>query len=477
MIDVIDYFHECLREKVALYTNRKLLTRQLSGVLRKAGVEHGVRAAGYESQPDRPIQICSFQTENARVLKKVMGRGLHRASCAIIDEAHLNKETVARKVMDWHLKNDGIVIGYTATPLDLGDVYDVMVQAGVNSELRTCGSLVAAEHYGPDEPDFRQHRVGEEDEISEQLAVSLMGNREALFGRVFEWYDRLNPDRLPTILFAASVAESLWFAQQFKRMGIPAAHIDGTGCWFDGEELPDGKRGELNDGTRTGRVGVLCNRFVLREGIDAPWLQHGIFATVFGSLQSYLQSGGRLLRACKGKAKAVIQDHGGNWWRHGSLNADRRWVIGDTAASLRGIRAERLREKRVTGEAEPARCPACAMILFGRICRGCGFELGLKRARPVVMRDGNLSLLWGDIFMPRKKSKRPDAAGYWKRCYYRCLKLGRTFRQAEAMYAMDNGWEWPPRTLPLMPLSEVDWFRRVRDVPMERLRKHAEAEI
>ena len=58
---------------------------------------------------------------------------------------------------------------------------------------------------------------------------------------------------------------------------------------------------------------VLCNRFVC-AGIDAPWLAHGIFATIFTSLQSYLQSGGRLLRSFPG-IDAVTIRHGGNWWR------------------------------------------------------------------------------------------------------------------------------------------------------------------
>ena len=35
-----------------------------------------------------------------------------------------------------------------------------------------------------------------------------------------------------------------------------------------------------------------------REGIDMKWATFGILACIFGSLQSYLQAVGRLLRGC-----------------------------------------------------------------------------------------------------------------------------------------------------------------------------------
>src|SRR5207302_733945 len=129
--------------------------------------------------------------------------------------------------------------------------------------------------------------------------------RVRLIGRVWEWFEKINPEHKPTILFAPSVQGSLWFAEQFIKKGVPAAHIDGEEVFVDGQVYRTGKsvREDVLGRSRDGRIGVLCNRFVLREGIDAPWLCHGIFATVFGSLQSYLQSGGRLLRAYHGHSQ------------------------------------------------------------------------------------------------------------------------------------------------------------------------------
>ena len=48
-------------------------------------------------------------------------------------------------------------------------------------------------------------------------------------------------------------------------------------------------------------------------------------------------------------------------------------------------------------------------------------------------------------------------------------KWNATFSQAAAMYAQENNWGWPPRDLPLMPTDPLDWYRRVKDVPRERL--------
>jgi superfamily II DNA or RNA helicase len=47
--------------------------------------------------------------------------------------------------------------------------------------------------------------------------------------------------------------------------------------------------------------------------VNWPWIEHLILAFVAGSLQTYLQIGGRGLRASPetGKTQVIIQDHGG----------------------------------------------------------------------------------------------------------------------------------------------------------------------
>lgn len=488
--------------KTALYTNRRLLLTQTRDVLDAAGIDFGIRAAGFkDSGVPWPVQLCSLQTEESRVFRWRMcpdckgvnaqdcapceGKGqlppawqLHDADRILLDEAHVNTGPVPRKILSHHLARGAAYVLVSATPLGLGDLADVMIQAGTQSELRACGALVACHHYGPDEPDLKAiKKVELGEDLSENQNRQVM-MAHGVFGRVLDWYRQLNPEQRPTILFAPGVAESVWFARQFTEAGIRAAHIDGADVWIDGEfhRSSNKTRKAVLEGSKDGSIKVICNRFVLREGIDCPWLSHGIFVTVYGSVQSYLQSGGRLLRACEGKDHVTLQDHGGNWWRHLSLNIDRVWHLGDTCATIAGKISDTYR--RPGKPAEPTRCPRCAKIIHGPYCLvkqgGCGWERqpGQKPTRPVIQADGEPKELTGDVYKPKRITQRNDAAAIWRRMWFRAVstKWNATFRQAEATFARENNFGWPPRTLPLMPLDADDFFRLVRDVPPERLR-------
>lgn len=464
-----------------LYSNRKLLIEQTSTFFKKIGIEHGIRASGHEQNHHLPVQISSVQTESRRVLKaeKNSLKSLHKGDLVIIDEAHVQTGNEIQEIVRRHMEDGAAVVGYTATPIDLGDIYQKLIVAGNNSELRKCGALVRAIHYGPDEPDVMEYRKLKaaqkmlEENITQKQASKLIMN-STIWGRVFHWYKRLNPHCQPGILFAPGVKESRWFAEQFNRAGIPSAHIDSKEIWINGQEYKTCKtaRKDLIAKSKDGTIRIICNRYVMREGIDLPWLVHGILATIF-NLQSYLQSGGRLLRSCLGKKECIIQDHGGNWWRHGSLNADRAWHLEDTLSSTYGIRANRIRQRK---EKEPFRCPQCGIILgFGDCCPvelgGCGFKLIREKTRPVIQLDGTLSQMTGDIFRPRRLCRKDNVAKLWEKVYWRAKskKWDATFAQAEAVFARENNWTWPPRWLPFMPRNEGDFYQRVAKVPLSDL--------
>lgn len=98
-------------------------------------------------------------------------------------------------------------------------------------------------------------------------------NQPGLFGRLVESYRKHNPKQVPTILFAPGVKESIWLADQFNRAGIRAAHIDGDAIWVDGAwtETGPAARKELKEMAESGWVKIVCNRFVMREGLDWPF--------------------------------------------------------------------------------------------------------------------------------------------------------------------------------------------------------------
>ena len=304
-------------KKVSLYTNRRLLLEQISGVLEKHSIPFGIRAAGHERDQDKAVQLSSLQTEVQRVYKSNKWT-LHKADTVLVDEAHCCGGDTSVKIINDHQRWGGHVIGFTATPLDIGHIYRHLVVAGTNSELRACGAHVIAHTYCPDEPDTRYIKRQASGEYSE-ADVKKVIMTPVIFGRVLKWWKKLNPDARPAILFGPGVGESLWFAEQFINAGVPAAHIDGDKVWVNGESYSSNAkvREQVLDDFRKGRIRVLCNRFVLREGIDIPEIYHCIFATVFGGLQSYLQSGGRVLRShksldhvCVARDTMILTDRG-----------------------------------------------------------------------------------------------------------------------------------------------------------------------
>jgi superfamily II DNA or RNA helicase len=469
--------------KVAVYTNRKMLLSQMSDAFTKFSVPHAVRAAGYFQDDDEACQIISLQTENVRTNKKAI-QEIHPAHLVLCDEAHVLKGPSIKALLDKHIEDGAHVVGFTATPVDLEEWYDKLIVAGKPSELRACGAVVPCLHYGPDEPDlkaFKKLKAKAEGEDFTYAQAKMAMMTPTLFGRVGKWFETLNPDHKPTILFAPGVNESLWFAEQFVKKGIPAAHVDGDNIWVNGEFLPmktDDQRRKSREKvlamSKAGDVRVMCNRFVMREGIDAPWIRHVIGATMFGSVQSYIQSVGRGGRADRDPASIerwgpkdnfIFQDHGGHWHRLGSINADRHWDLSYTAGMIYGLRADRLRDKK---EPEPVRCSKCGLIYFGTRCSICQTEPGVLRSRPVVTVDGELREMTGDIFVPRRVCKQPNGQSLWEKMYWRSrTKKGeRSFRAAMALYAYENLGGYPDPEWKYMPKRAVDRFRLCTKVPM-----------
>jgi len=462
-----------------LYTDRRMLLSQLSSDLDREGVDYGIRASGYEQALLRAVQLCMMQTEGTRSLDGK--REVHSSELVVIDEAHkmAGATMIALDAEHLTLRPDRVKIGTTATPLGIGHFYDTMVIAGTNSELRKCGALIPSKHYGPDEPDTKWiGKVAVDGGECGIVNAKRTQFAHRVFGRVLEHIPLYNPERRPMLLFAPGVEQSKWFAQELTRRGIPSAHIDGSEIWVDGEVIDptDENRDMIAERSRDGDIQCVCNRFVMREGINWPWLYHGIFATIFGSLTSYLQAGGRILRNDQSlPGHVVIQDHGGNWHRHGSLNADREWQLDYTDRVVQGLRKERLQNDE---EMEPIVCPKChACRLSGPTCHDCGYRHS-GRVRSVLQKDGSLREMRGDIYRaPRRCESSERVRQDWVnrvRGIRRSKKdtvVGMTFAQAEVAFARDHKWQYPPRSLPEMPLNPADWFRPIQSVPRERLSK------
>lgn len=440
---------------VALYTHRQILRDQLSRDMESGGISHGLTAAGFSAEPWKRVQICMMQTVGARLKN---GREIPAAKLVIVDECHDQSRGQAEAILRQHEAAGASIIGVTATPVDVGHLYKNLVVAGTNSELRACGAHLWCHCYEPTVPgidkELRRMKTGEF--VQGDVVKAIM--TPVIFGHVINNWKTLNSDARPTILFAPGVKESIWFMEQFEKAGVKAAHICGETVIVDGVEHRSDKaaRDQVLDEVRSGRVKVICNRIVLREGWDFPELYHCILATCIGSYKGYLQSIGRLLRAHPSLDKVQCQDHGANIMRHGSPNLDREWDMNKTESQIAAERKERLKEHPEECEIV---CPECSTIRSGGpLCPSCGFQ-HKHSCRRVIQLNGSLKLI--DEGASGSQQKMPvDKEKAWERLFYIGKNKGWSFSRAAGIFRSQFK-EWPRWGMKLTPKSKSDWKKEI----------------
>lgn len=463
--------------RVQLYGNRVMLIDQLIETLREQGIHFGVRSATHKElvRLTEDVQISSMQTDVQRIYKQKRWQ-MHDARLVLVDEAHLQKTGEAERLLGDHIANGATILGYTATPLEISHRYDHLVVAGTNTELRKCGAHLPCAVYACDEMDAskcKRTKTGEfvYNDIKREIWTP------AVVGRIIVHHTRLNPELLAAVGFAPGVPEARGLAEEYTKAGIRAASIDGEKIWIDGVELPANQenRDFLRDESERGQLPIVWCRFVLREGIDWPWLYHCVLATPIGSLLSYVQAVGRLLRNHPSLDHVILQDHGGNWWRHGSPNADRDWrAYWETPTRVATeLRLDRIREKK---EPEPINCPSCGAVrLTGAVCHKCG-QTSSRKSRTIIQHDGQLREVTGDILKPRRVARKANTEDKWRSMYHRMKRAGKTFRQAEGLFFRENFY-YPPRDIALMPKNDIDFYSVIRDVPASQLVKKQEPQL
>lgn len=477
----------------ALFTNRRLLTSQISKSLSDSGIHLGVRAADFESwsDPTAPVQVCSFQTEDARVLRKreqAIRRArseqeAHRdhqlfpAKAIVIDELHdCTGEVASAIVREYQEKWNAVVIGLSATPLGCSGICDELVIAGNNSQLRACGALVPFSCWEPASFDIwkvRRVKSGIYSQADMEEKVKAIWS-QAVVGQIVGSWKEHNPDSKPSLGFAPGVAESLGLAMEFQKQGINAAHISADGIYVDGKQFKttlQEDRENVFAMLKDGRVKICWNRFVLRTAIDLPFVECISLATPIADIKAYLQTCGRGGRASPstGKTSCTLLDHGGAIRMHGNPNEDRdtdweKFYYRDSDAITKE-RISKLRDPDCN-EPEPITCPECGkMRSKGPKCQNCGHE-HTKSTRRVIQEDGKLKLTKGDVFPKRRVSVKPDTASKVERAYHRCKNARKplSFNQMRGLLKKEER-IWVPMDLPFFPKNKADFSRKIKDVP------------
>lgn len=471
-----------------VFTHRKILLKQLSAVLTKHGVRHGFRASGRKPDPEAHIQLAMIQSEVSLAKKyramltaaaecnEPVGPGIERvrpfnADLVHIDEMHVQRGGTYQTIFNDYYAAGASIVGYTATPSDLGGMVDECHRVVGVPELIRQGFLCPPRVFGCGQPDAKLLEKLRRDSRGEYLPGELdkIVKPEVIFGNVVHHYKRLNPDGRPFVLFAHSVKASLWWAQMLTNKGIPTAHIDAKDIWVNGQLLKsdDQSRQKIFDMLANGELAGVSNRFVLREGWDCPAIGHAILTCPFGRRTSYVQACGRVLRPYPNREYAIVQDHSGSSLNHPELDSGEAWDWELPAGVPEKIRISRMREDEIP---EPIICPQCmGQRAIGDTCPYCGFRYP-KHAHYVIQSDGSLKLVQGRMFKPRHVRRKEGDEKTWKRLYWSTVKnSARTAEQAYVYYAYKNNWRWLPRDLPLMPRDQADWFVPLRNVPPERL--------
>lgn len=427
-------------------THRKALFRQTHLSMQSDGIIHGCRASGWRDywNPYAPGQLSMIQTEQA---KRESWEPV-KADIVFIDEVHANKNGYIAELCERYVSNGSIVTGVTATPVGLR-WYDHLEVFATTSQARRVGAILPAKVFAPDEVDVSDIKpVSADGEYSQKKLVSRYC-RPQIVGSVFKHWMKLNPEGLPAVGFGPDVAGSLWFCDEFLRRGVKCAHIDGEKVYL-GEKDSKGHpvlykgaegqqaREDVEKMSESGEIKVVWNRFVMREGVDWPWLYHAIFATSLASPEAWIQSCGRVMRSFNGQDHCLITDHGGNVWRPGlgSPNADRQWTLDDTNSSIRKAAKKQFEDGETT---QPKGCPQCGSVMSydfwltrGKACPECGFKFTMS-VRAVYQTDGTLVRVKGNAVKKKQKQDVSDAQKAWDSVYFPSKNskrpVSRTFSQ------------------------------------------------
>lgn len=415
--------------KCVFHVNRKSLAEQTRKVFEANMLHPGMRASGYDTDFGQPIQISMTPTEAARSLSNPPRWNVHQADIVFIDEAHSEKAArIVKLIEKYRQQNPNVVIvGLTATPLDIGHLYNRLIVAGINSELRACGAHLPCREFSPTMPDILSMKRKQNGEFRDQDVEKKMAPH-LVFGHILPHHRRLNPLLKPSLVFAPSVAASLTITDMYNAAGIKAAHICGKSIYY-GDKDRDGNpiildstktilREKLFDQLKTGEINAIVNKLVLEAGIDLPEVYHLVLATSFGSLTQFLQVGGRVVRNHSSLSEVVCQDHGGSVLVHGSLNNDREWELGATA---KAVAEKTIKDRQEGKEQEPIVCPKCgAMRLSGPSCFECGHQHSQSGIK-ILQEDGVLRELKGPYIKQKAKGKS-EAVKEWMNLYFPCSK-------------------------------------------------------
>ena len=373
---------------VFILVHRRELVKQASDKLTKAGVKHGIIAAGFDTS-DHPVQVASVQTLAKRLLTVPAEPDL-----IIIDECHHAVAGSWDKILTKF--KTARVVGVTATPsrLDgrgLGSHFSTLVSGPSVEQLTELGFLSPHRVFAPPViADLSNVKTRAGDYANDQLSAAM--DRPTVTGDAVSHYRRL-ADGLPAIAFCCSIAHATSVCASFNAAGYRAKLVTGN--------MKMEERDEAISGLADGRTQILCSVDVVSEGTDVPAVSAAILLRPTQSEALYLQQVGRILRPQPGKI-AIVLDHVGSTLKHGFVDDVRAWSLDSKP------------KRKKNDEPAPSvrQCPMCfAAFKPQPACPCCGFEFPVKPKRQLTQREGELrEMRRQDAIERREKRKEQGRA-------------------------------------------------------------------
>ncbi len=346
---------------VLFAAHRKELVTQPRDTFAAFDIRAGIIKAGFDFEPDIPLQIASVQT--------LVGKldAITPPELIILDEAHHATAGMWSDILAAY--PNAIVIGLSGTPersdgVGLDELFEVMVEGPQIPWLIDQGFLVDCEVHGAGDrlivprlkgADYDPKKVlkalerkgRDGDPLKHFKAHHTPGKRAVAFGPTVEWCEEQ--------------------AERFRDAGFKAFCLSG--------DTKDAVRDAILEGYKTGKTDIVWNVDVIGEGTDIPDLEILIDCAKTKSLVRYIQRAGRILRPAEGKSAGIYIDLVGNAVEHGHPCIARHW-------SLQG-EGGRVKASEVTEDGEhlsTRQCKRCdAHYKTAPECPYCGHDSGPEK--------------------------------------------------------------------------------------------------